>query len=118
MSELEKSHEARLRITFDTNAEAQQEREIEIMTAEVSRMFNFSALKVKKLVDQADRNAPDAEMRIRKNVQRGLATRLHELSQQFKTMQKAYMARLKTVQANTSIDTFAGIRPTSTYRAF
>jgi leucyl aminopeptidase (aminopeptidase T) len=83
MAELRAAHEARLRITFDPAAEEQKEREVQILTNEITRYFNAVGGKLKRLAN-FDSGAEEAEIKLRKNIQRGLATRLHDLSTEFR----------------------------------
>jgi hypothetical protein len=102
--DLEKAHESRLRISFDPDAENHKEREIEIMTAELTRMFNLSSLKIKKLARQVDTNSSDNDAKVRKNIQRGLATRLHGQSEDFKKLQKGYLGQLEKMRSSGSLN--------------
>jgi hypothetical protein len=91
---LQQAHATRLRVSFDTEAEERKEAEIEIMTAEITSMFNLSSLKIKKLWRQMDTTIPIAQ-KVRDNIQRGLATRLQTQSEGFKNVQKAYMRQIQ-----------------------
>ena len=93
MGELRAAHEARLRITFDPAAEEQKEQEIQIITSEITRMFNIGGAKLKRLAN-FDSGVEGAEIKLRKNIQRGLATRLHDMSTDFR-----YAARCAIVHA-------------------
>lgn len=95
MDELTRAHDQRLRIGFDPAAEAEKEREIEIYTAEITRTFNLSAAKLKRLVRHADNAADATENKVVKNIQRSCATRLHELSTRFRGQQKAYLGHMQ-----------------------
>lgn len=107
MAELRKSHDARLRISFNPAEENEKEREIEILTAEVSRHFNRAGQKLKRIAaftSQAD----TAEIKIRKNIQRGLATRLHDLSTDFRGMQKTYLGQMQKLKSGSSLAALLG----------
>jgi hypothetical protein len=81
MADLRAAHEARLRITF--GGEEQKEREVQILTSEITRYFNAVGGKLKRL-SSFDSGAEEAEIKLRRNIQRGLATRLHDLSTEFR----------------------------------
>lgn len=92
MAELQRVHEARLK-AFAQTEQQEKEREVDIMTSAITRAFNVSGNKLKRIAN-ATEGAADAELKIRRNVQRGLATRLHDLSMEFKGMQKVYIGHL------------------------
>ena len=82
MADLRAAHEARVRMTFDPAAEEQKDEEIRILTAEITRHFNLGGARLKKMSNfDSEENT---EAKLRKNIQRGLATRLHDLSTEFR----------------------------------
>jgi syntaxin 16 len=109
---LARLHESRLRITFDAVAENEKEREIEIVTAEITKGFNRCGMRVKRVDADQDVAAADAmtqaELRLRANIKRGLATRLHEMSTRFRTMQKDYIAQISKLRASGSFNALLG----------
>ena len=107
MEDLRKAHESRLRIGFDPQAEAEKEREIEILTAEITRHFNVDGNKLKRIASFLEGMDPN-ELKLRKNIQRGLATRLHDLSTSFRSMQKTYLGQMSKMRQGTSIAALIG----------
>lgn len=59
MDDLAKAHDQRLKIGFDPSAEAEKEREIDILTADITRTFNLAAAKLKRIARHGDANAAD-----------------------------------------------------------
>lgn len=109
MDVLARAHEARLRISFDPAAEADREREIEILTSEVTRGFNRTATRIKRVDEYSAGSSPEAgELKIRANIKRGLATRLHELSGRFRGMQKVYLAHMTKLRSSSSMSALIG----------
>lgn len=98
VEELGKAHDQRLRIGFDPAAEQEKEREIDILTSEITRTFNIAAAKLKRFARMGDSAADGTESKVIKNMQRSLATRLHELSTGFRGMQKSYLGQMKRMQ--------------------
>lgn len=108
VEELGKLHDERLRIGFDPAAEQEKEHEIEILTSEVTRTFNRAAGKLKRIVRQSE-NANDAtESKVLKNIQRSLASRLHEQSTAFRQMQKTYLGQIKRMREGASFGSILG----------
>lgn len=110
MTELRKSHDARLRISFNPSEENEKEREIEILTSEISRYFNRSGQKLKRIAGYTAQ-ADTSEIKIRKNIQRGLATKLHDLSTDFRGMQKTYLGQMQRLKAGSSLAALLGETP-------
>lgn len=112
MDTLARLHESRLRITFDMAAENEKEREIEIVTAEITKGFNRCGMRIKRIDADQDTVAADAmtqaELRLRANIKRGLATRLHEMSGRFRAAQKAYIASVSKLRASGSFNALLG----------
>lgn len=110
ITDLRRAHDARLRMAFNADEEKAKEREIEILTAEVTRGFNNSAVRLKRLANYTA-SADNSEIKIRKNIQRGLATRLQELSMEFKSTQKVYIGQIQKMQQGTSLAALIGDAP-------
>jgi len=110
MESLGKLHESRLRISFDPEAENAKEREIEMQTAEISRGFNRCGARIKRIDDYtaATSDTSQSELKIRANIKRGLATRLHELSTRFREMQKSYIGQMSKLRSSSSIHALIG----------
>lgn len=63
--------------------------------------------KLKRIARSSDRGS-SADERVRQNIQRSLAKRLHELSGQFRQAQKKYLAELKGLKDGGSVDMLGG----------
>ena len=107
MVDLRAAHEARLRITFDPREEELKEQEIQILTSEITRLFAIVGSKLKRLAN-FDAGAEEAEVKLRKNIQRGVATRLHDMSTEFRKDQKHYIGTIKKLRAGDSLDKMFG----------
>lgn len=70
-------------------------------------MFNATGNKLKRVANYSA-GTKDAEVKIRQNIQRGMATRLHEMSRSFQGMQKQYMASVQKMKASGSITALLG----------
>lgn len=108
MDDLAKAHDQRLKIDFDPTGEADKEREIDILTADITRTFNLAAAKLKRIAKQGDNAADGTESKVIKNIQRALATRLHELSTHFRSAQKAYLGQMKRMREGQSFKSLLG----------
>lgn len=110
MAELRGAHEARVRITFDPAAEEAKEQEVQILTAELTRGFNLAGGKLKRLA-AFEAGLDGTEMKVRKNMQRGLATRLHDLSTTFRRDQKQYIGTITKLRKGQSLQELFGSAP-------
>lgn len=108
MDDLGKAHDQRLKIGFDPSAEQEKEREIEILTNDITRTFNLAAAKLKRIARQGDNAADGTESKVIKNIQRSLATRLHDLSTNFRTMQKSYLGQMRSMREGQSFKSLLG----------
>lgn len=90
---LEQLHNQRLRVTMDEEKSHADEREIEIVTGEITATFGHAGRQCKLL--KAPDNASQAELQILQNLQRSHAAKLNELSGRFRQSQKKYMAKLQ-----------------------
>jgi hypothetical protein len=113
-SDLERLHRDRLLAAgrFDTS-EADQDAQIETLTAEVARVLHVAGAKVKRLAPPKDRPPPPsaaaaAELAVRSNIQRGLAQRLNDLSRDFRSKQKAYLGELGRLNGGASFAALTG----------
>jgi len=103
MGELSALHTKRLmgNSDFDTD-EAKQEREIDLKTQEITQYFRQSEGMLKQFAKQGDETRlSDAEYKVRKNLQSGVAKRLQTLSGKFRAMQKEYLNRVKKQKSGT-----------------
>ncbi len=89
--ELEGLHRARLLVGFD-DSEAAKERDIDLMTQEITAMLRESESVLRRLSQEGDRGT---ERLVTRNVQRSMAKRIQTLSINFRVSQKDYMASLK-----------------------
>lgn len=94
MSDLKKVHEDRLLQQFD-NLESEKDREIDILTGYITQHFNVAGAKLKSIITKERGTKLDPESKIKKNIQRSLASKLQTLSQTFRAMQKSYLDQLK-----------------------
>jgi len=91
-------HVARLKITFMGEEEAKQQAQIEVVTAEISRLFRDAENGIKRIAtigNAKGTNLPLQERQVRLNVMRGLAVEIQDLSKQFRAQQKDFVLRLK-----------------------
>lgn len=95
MKELEGLHRARLLVGFD-DSEAAKERDIDLMTQEITAMLRESESVLRRLASaDGGEGARGTESVVTRNVQRSMAKRIQTLSIGFRRSQKEYMARLK-----------------------
>jgi syntaxin 16 len=91
MGELRKLHgQAALTSFDDTNS---KELEIEVVTQEVTRLFREAEKQLQRFGHQ--QSATAADDKVRRNVQRTLATELQNLSVQFRKQQKQHLNQLR-----------------------
>jgi syntaxin 16 len=97
LDELAKLHNERLKVKFVDNQSA-QERQIEILTQEISSYFRDAEQNLKRIaiVGNASGSLPPEERAVRLNVMRAHATEIQELSKQFRARQKDFYMRLKS----------------------
>lgn len=90
-------HTRRLMIRFD-DAEEQQEQEINAITAEISALFQSADRNLKKITSPFIGGVPctsATDRLVRANTQRSIASRLQEISYQFRKRQHEYLQRLQ-----------------------
>jgi syntaxin 16 len=97
VEELSRFCEQRQRINFDPKAEAEKDREIEIVTNEVTRSFNIAAKRIGRLKKHGEDAADGNEKKVVDNILRSCASRLNELSMDFRKQQKVYLGHRKRV---------------------
>lgn len=93
---LARLHNQRLKVTFDDDEQA--ERDIEIMTQEITRLLRKSEGAVKRIAvvgNARGTNLPQQERVVRLNVMRNLATEMQKLSKTFRHSQKDFLNRLR-----------------------
>ncbi|KAI5712207.1 syntaxin-16 [Diaphorina citri] len=95
LKELEKLQESHLlRPTLDESTE--QETKIELLTQEISRMFNGCHQLIQKIKHQSSDAYTSREKRLAYNVISSLVTNLQQKSIQFRSMQSSYLNKIKT----------------------
>ena len=88
MRELSALHTKRLMVNFETD-EIVQEREIDILTHEITDIFRHAETILKKFGNQGDEGKiSQQELTVRANMQRSLAKKLQGLSMSFRASQK------------------------------
>lgn len=88
VQQLSALHTKRLMVNFETD-EAQQEREIEAKTREVTDIFHHAEGTLKTFSKRTeDPNLTVAERTLRKNIQMNMAKRLQNLGMTFRATQK------------------------------
>jgi syntaxin 16 len=108
MEKLKKAHTDRLLVTFDSN-EDQHDMQIDILTSDITDKFGKAHSNLKKVVTADTGKAVTAdEQKVRKNVQRSVATQLQSLSTNFRKSQKEYLARVKAQKSGTPDFDFLG----------
>lgn len=111
--ELSSLHTKRLMVNFETD-EAQQEREIDNKTREITEVFHHAEGLLKRFGKQSeDPNIPEAERKVRKNMQMAIAKKLQGLSMSFRSTQKQYMNRLKGQKDGSGAQAFGFLEETS-----
>lgn len=99
-------HTKRLMVNFEAD-EAQQERDIDLKTQEITELFRHAESLLKKFARQGDEGRiSDSEVKVRKNMQSSIAKRLQGLSFAFRASQKEYMGRLQSQKSGGGAQTF------------
>lgn len=92
VQQLSALHTKRLMVNFETD-EAQQERDIESKTREITDIFHHAEGILKTFSKRTeDPNLTVAERTLRKNIQMNMAKRLQNLGMTFRATQKVYTA--------------------------
>lgn len=100
-------------VNFETD-EAQQEREIDNKTREITEVFHHAEGILKQFGKQSESaNIPEAERKVRKNMQMAIAKKLQGLSMSFRSTQKQYMNRLKGQKEGSGEKAFGFLEETS-----
>jgi syntaxin 16 len=93
---LQRLHAIRLKVSFGEDVVAEQEKDIDSLTAEITSILRRCETGIKKVADVGNDGALAKQERItRINVMRSLATELNEASKQFRACQKAYLQNLR-----------------------
>jgi len=104
---LENLHAERLKVSFEKD-EAEQERDINILTHEITRVMKKCENSLKRIAsigNDKGTNLPQQERVVRLNVMRNIGVELQNLSQSFRKTQKDYITRLRG-QEETGSDFF------------
>jgi len=94
---LQNMHQARLKVSFGDD-EAEKDREIDILTQEITRLLKNSESGLKRIAtigNPTRGSLPQQERTVRLNVMRALATELQSLSKGFRMAQKDFLLRLR-----------------------
>jgi len=93
---LERLHGERLKVSFGDD-EVEKERDIDILTREVTRLIKRCEANIKRIAFSGDSGASlsQQEKAIRLNVMRGHAAELNALSRQFRQAQKRFLHQRK-----------------------
>eukprot|EP00002_Diphylleia_rotans_P032652 TRINITY_DN6873_c0_g1_i1.p1 TRINITY_DN6873_c0_g1~~TRINITY_DN6873_c0_g1_i1.p1 ORF type:complete len:314 (+),score=74.59 TRINITY_DN6873_c0_g1_i1:48-989(+) len=99
---LQELHEKHLRITFEDQAD--QEQEIDIRTREITDRIFVTQKKIKNLgaaksAEVKETTSKPEEIAMRKNIQKKLAIELQETSQNFKNVQQSYLLKLQDLNS-------------------
>mmetsp|Transcript_15906 Transcript_15906/g.16653 ORF Transcript_15906/g.16653 Transcript_15906/m.16653 type:complete len:306 (-) Transcript_15906:188-1105(-) len=106
MRELSALHTKRLMVNFETD-ETLQEREIDLLTQEITEIFRHAENILKKFGNQGDESKiSQQELTVRSNMQRSLAKKLQGLSMTFRSNQKEYLARLQAQKNGSGAQAF------------
>eukprot|EP01102_Stenamoeba_stenopodia_P006789 TRINITY_DN1892_c0_g2_i1.p1 TRINITY_DN1892_c0_g2~~TRINITY_DN1892_c0_g2_i1.p1 ORF type:complete len:306 (+),score=60.32 TRINITY_DN1892_c0_g2_i1:289-1206(+) len=93
MEELKEAHKKHLLPGFDDRPDEVQA--IEIITADVTRLFSQSQMKIQNM---SKVKLSSQEKQMRDNLQSSLATKLQDLSMDFRKIQKRYLGQLQTLE--------------------
>lgn len=96
---LNQQHKNRLLVRFD-NSEVTKDKEIEMLTMEITDMFRQAEQKIKRGLFHHDgqefRSTTSADFLVKQNIKKQLAQELQELSSSFRKTQKAYLQQLRS----------------------
>jgi len=104
MMDLKGLHTKRLMVNFESD-EKEQERDIDRTTQEITEIFRNAEGLLKKIGDHIP-GSSDAELVIRKNMQRSMAKKLQGLSMSFRSTQKEYLMRLQAQKSGSGAQAF------------
>lgn len=93
MQQLTENHQKHLLPTIGGDEGEDHERKIEVLTAEITRLFHSIKTKITNLSKNAGLEGEEEKMS--KHIQQKLALELQEKSQQFKDLQKDYLNKLR-----------------------
>lgn len=86
-------HTKRLMVTFDDTTEADQDREIDLLSQSVTALFRSSERKLKRISSSGSSSGQPGEAKVRANITRTLASRFQQANVRFRSTQKNYISR-------------------------
>jgi len=92
MTELTELHKKHLLPGFDDRTD--EEHAVEIMTADITKLFHQSQVKIKRI--GSDEKLNGEEKQVKTNIQSALASKLQDLSLTFRKNQKSYLQTLRS----------------------
>jgi syntaxin 16 len=95
VEELTRLCDQRARIQFDPKLEGEKDREIEVVTNEITRSIHTGAKRLSRLGKHAESAVDASENKVVKNIITASARRLNELSLDFRKRQKQYLGARK-----------------------
>lgn len=96
IKKLKRLHQERLKVSFVDEDEAAQDRTIEVLTQEITRVFRGCEQRLKKIATVGNvTKLPYEERLVRLNVMRSKATKVQELSREFRHVQKDFLQELQ-----------------------
>eukprot|EP01132_Coremiostelium_polycephalum_P004266 gene4266-5338_t len=102
IEELGKLHSKNVLPSFDGEDKSDQERDISILTSDISRLCHGSHQMIKALGSGASLSPEDIKMK--ENIQTSKYSKLQELSQLFKQKQRIYLTNLQKLHSNSFND--------------
>jgi len=92
MNDLNELHKKHLLPTFDDSTD--EEHAVEIMTADITKLFHQAQGKIKRI--GVDEKLTGEEKKVKGNIQSAFASKIQDLSIQFRKNQKSYLQTLRT----------------------
>jgi syntaxin 16 len=99
IEKLHEAHKNRLMVRFDDETDSARDREIDKLTNEITKTFNYAKNQLEQIGKSGNGGDEDA---VCKNVQKTIASRLQHLSLSFRKSQKQYLSRLKLQKSGKS----------------
>lgn len=112
LATLSRLHAQRLKVSFGDSVIAEQEREIEILTEEITRLLKQCERNIKKIAVVGNNGKlSDQDRTVRLNVMRALAIDIQNHSKTFRNSQKSFLQKLREQESSGSqfgFDTHSG----------
>eukprot|EP00928_Gymnodinium_smaydae_P080579 TRINITY_DN64247_c0_g1_i1.p2 TRINITY_DN64247_c0_g1~~TRINITY_DN64247_c0_g1_i1.p2 ORF type:complete len:322 (+),score=109.76 TRINITY_DN64247_c0_g1_i1:97-1062(+) len=102
LKELAKAQNRRLLRVFGDDAAP--DKEVEAISSQISSLVRRCEQSIHQVKTRGGSSASSGDKEFRMNMQRGLATRLQQCSQDFRSSQKEYMAKIKERQGGSFLD--------------